>query len=66
MFAYVDQEQYMDRRRLIGITWDEVPSLAWNLMDHSGLLPFPRYRKKTEKNLRDFVEGYLKGDKRPA
>ena len=40
-FYYCENEVWKSRKRLMGITWDDLPSLAFNMLDQS-VIPYPK------------------------
>jgi hypothetical protein len=51
---------YSDRKKMLGITWNKNPSMAFNFgVDKQ--IPFPENRKFTEDNIRGFIHDYITG-----
>ncbi len=40
-FMYVSNKQFFVKRRILGITWEELPSMAFNMLDQR-VIPYPR------------------------
>lgn len=48
-FFYVNNTQFMHRKRILGVTWDELPAMAFNMID-SRVIAYPR-GKRIEKDV---------------
>lgn len=38
---WTDDPKHVNNRRSLGVTWDELPAMAFNTLD-SSIIPFPR------------------------
>jgi hypothetical protein len=59
-FFYVQDSHFRDRKRMLGITWDELPSMAINLIDNR-VIPYPRGAKITKDSLFDWFDDIITG-----
>lgn len=70
-FFYVNNTVMLPRKRILGITWDELPSMAFNFLggDSSRIIPYPRGAEISKVALFDFFDeiftGKSKGGQRP-
>jgi hypothetical protein len=61
-FFYVNNTQFAHRKRILGVTWDELPSMAFNFIgDASKIMPYPRGREITKEALFDFFDDLFTG-----
>lgn len=52
------------RKRILGVTWDELPAMAFNFLnDASRALPYPRGREISKKSMFDFFDDLFTGRK---
>jgi hypothetical protein len=50
------------RKRVLGVTWDELPAMAFNFLnDASKALPYPRGRPITKEALFDYFDELFTG-----
>lgn len=63
LFAFTENMQYKDRKKHLGITWDEEPAIALNHFDSQSSVAFPRGSPFTVRNLRNFIESYIRGER---
>jgi hypothetical protein len=45
---------------MMGVTWDELPSMSFNMLD-SRVLPYPRYREVSKNSMFDWFDDLFKG-----
>jgi len=50
-----DTPEYLNQRRLLGVTWPELPSMAFNTLEHN-VLPYPRGRPMDKESLTVFFK----------
>ena len=61
-FFYVNNTQFWHRKRILGVTWDELPSMAFNMLgDTSKVMPYPRGREISKVALFDFFDDLFTG-----
>src|SRR4051794_31643161 len=48
-FFYVNNTAFYHRKRILGVTWEELPSMAFNMVD-SRVIAYPR-KKAIEKDI---------------
>jgi hypothetical protein len=59
-FFYVNNSYFQQRKRVLGVTWDELPSMAFNMVDNR-VVPYPRGAKITKDALFDWFDDILTG-----
>jgi len=64
-FFHVNNTNMWQRKRVLGVTWDELPAMAFNMMGDSSskVLPYPRGKEITKLALFDFFDDLLTGRK---
>jgi hypothetical protein len=63
-FFYVNNTHFWQRKRVLGVTWDELPSMAFNMIgDASKVIPYPRGAEISKKALFDFFDDLFTGRK---
>jgi hypothetical protein len=60
-FTYSEEERYRSKKKEMGITWDEEPSISLNSGTSEEFIVFPRSKPITLRNLRKFIEGCRDG-----
>jgi hypothetical protein len=61
-FFYVNNTNFIHRKRVLGVIWDELPSMAFNMLgDSSRVMPYPRGREISKKALFDFFDDLFTG-----
>ncbi len=61
-FFYVNNTVFQHRKRVLGVTWDELPSMAFNFIgDSSKIMPYPRGREISKEALFDFFDDLFTG-----
>lgn len=61
---YVDNTNYYQRKRVLGVTWDELPSMAFNMIDQR-VVPYPRGRSMTKDSLFAWFDDVFLGKVEP-
>lgn len=61
IITYIDGEKYSDRKRQLGISWDELPAVGFNSNDGRAIA-FPRTKEMTAKNLIKFIQKSMTGE----
>ena len=52
------------RKRVLGVTWDELPSMAFNIVNAAPkVMPYPRGRQITKEAMFDFFDDLFTGRK---
>ncbi|CDW89510.1 UNKNOWN [Stylonychia lemnae] len=59
-FLYVNNTQFYLRKRVLGVTWDELPSMAFNMIDNR-VIPYPRGKPIERDILFDWFDDIVKG-----
>lgn len=59
-FLYANNNDFYHRKRLLGITWDELPSMAFNMIDQR-VIPYPRYKEIQTDIVFDWFDDIMKG-----
>jgi len=59
-FYYVNNTVFHNRKRMMGITWDELPAITFSMMD-SRVMPYPQDRPITSKLLFDWLDSIAQG-----
>lgn len=62
IFMFSESSQNEAKKRYLGITWKEEPALALNYIRSKGSIVFPRKRKFTLENIREFLNAYIRGE----
>lgn len=63
-FFHVNNTLMWQRKRILGVTWDELPAMAFNFLnDASRAIPYPRGREISKKAMFDFFDDLLTGRK---
>lgn len=63
-FFHVNNTLMWQRKRILGVTWDELPAMAFNFLnDASRALPYPRGREISKKSMFDFFDDLFTGRK---
>lgn len=63
-FFYVNNTMMWQRKRVLGVTWDELPAMAFNMLtDVSKVMPYPRGREISKVALFDFFDDLFTGRK---
>ena len=61
-FFYVNNTYFWQRKRVLGVTWDELPAMAFNMLgDSSKVMPYPRGREISKNSLFDFFDKLFTG-----
>lgn len=61
-FFHVNNTLMWHRKRVLGVTWDELPAMAFNIInDASKVMPYPRHREITKEALFDFFDDLFTG-----
>ena len=61
-FFYVNNTAFWQRKRVLGVTWDELPAMAFNFQgDASRVMPYPRGREISKEAIFDFMDDLLTG-----
>lgn len=59
-FLYVNNTAFLHRKRILGVTWDELPSMAFNMVD-SRVIAYPRGKPIERDILFDWFDAILQG-----
>lgn len=59
-FLYVNNTVFYQRKRVLGVTWDELPSMAFNMID-SRVIPYPRGKTIEKDVVFNWFDNILKG-----
>ena len=59
-FFYVNNTAFYHRKRILGVTWDELPAMAFNMID-SRVISYPRGKSIERDTLFDWFDDILKG-----
>ena len=59
-FFYVNNDYFRDRKRVLGITWDELPSMAFNMIDNR-VIPYPRGARFSKEGLVEWFDDIIAG-----
>ena len=64
-FFYVNNTLFWHRKRVLGVTWDELPSMAFNFLggEQSKVVAYPRGREISKKAMFDFFDELFTGKK---
>lgn len=61
-FFYVNNTLMWQRKRVLGVTWDELPAMAFNMLgDASKVMPYPRGREISKKAMFDYFDDLFTG-----
>lgn len=61
-FFHVNNTLMWQRKRVLGVTWDELPAMAFNMMtDASKVMPYPRGMEISKNALFDFFDDLFTG-----
>lgn len=61
-FYYVNNTLMWQRKRVLGVTWDELPAMAFNMLgDVSKVIPYPRGREISKKSMFDYFDDLFTG-----
>lgn len=61
-FFYVNNTYFWQRKRTLGVTWDELPAMAFNMLgDSSKVMPYPRGREISKNSLFEFFDNLFTG-----
>lgn len=61
-FFYVNNTYFWQRKRTLGVTWDELPAMAFNMLgDHSKVMPYPRGREISKNSMFEFFDNLFTG-----
>ena len=63
-FFVADNDSYIKRKRVLGVTWDELPAMAFNMIDQR-VLPYPKGKKMEKDILLSWFDDVLKGNFQP-
>ena len=50
----------MHRKRVLGVNWDELPAMAFNMIDQR-VLPYPRGKKMDSDTIMSWFDDVFKG-----
>ena len=59
-FLYVNNTSFYHRKRVLGVTWDELPAMAFNMIDNR-VIPYPRGKAIEKDILFDWFDDIIKG-----
>lgn len=59
-FFYVNNTFFQQRKRMLGVTWEELPSMAFNMVDNR-VIPYPRGATISRDALFDWFDDILTG-----
>lgn len=59
---YVNNTIFWQRKRVLGVTWDELPSMAFNLIEGSQAIPYPRDREISKQSMFEWFDAVFKGE----
>ena len=62
IFMYTEDTKSDTKRRYLGITWNELPSMALNYMQGTGSVVYPHKRPFSVKNINAFLKAYENGE----
>ena len=62
LFMFTEERHNENKKRYLGITWREEPSMALNYMRGRGSIVFPRRKKFTYESVKTFIDSYIKGE----
>ena len=60
IITYIDGEKYQERKRQLGISWDELPAIGFNSNDGRAI-SFPRGKEMSATNIIHFIEKSMTG-----
>ena len=60
-FFMANNTQYWRRKRILGITWDDLPSMAFNMVDQK-VLPYPRGMSIDKETMMSWMDDVFKGN----
>ena len=61
-FFQVNNTNFWQRKRILGVTWDELPAMAFNMLgDSSKVMPYPRGREISKDALFEFFDDLFTG-----
>lgn len=59
-FFYAENEKWGHLKRILGITWDELPALAFNMLDQT-VIAYPRNKPIDQDSLTQWFDGIVTG-----
>lgn len=59
-FFYVDNRQFLQKKRILGITWDELPAMAFNMVDQRAI-PYPRDGEISRESIFSWFDDVMTG-----
>lgn len=59
-FFHVNNTQFQNRKRILGVTWDELPAMAFNMID-SRVIAYPRNKPIEKDIVFDWFDDVVKG-----
>ena len=61
-FFYVNNTSFNHKKRILGVTWDELPAMAFNMLgDNSKIMPYPRGREISKNSMFNFFDDLFTG-----